>query len=102
MEQEQIEKMRIEWAVSGQSIRSLAIKYGISASRAFRIMSEKKGKKKAQSVQQITEVQSEVAKLREQLRKERLKNELLNNIIDIADKELGTNIRKKSGTKQSE
>jgi hypothetical protein len=44
----------------------------------------------------------DVAMLKALLRKERLKNELLNNIIDIADKELGTNIRKKSGARRSE
>ena len=44
----------------------------------------------------------DVKQLKELLRKERLKNELLNNIIDIADKELGTNIRKKSGARRSE
>ncbi len=95
--------MRRDWAISGLSIRSLAKKYGISNSRAFRMMSEKKGRKKAPSPQENTsELAMEVVKLKEQLRKERLRNELLNNMIDIADKELGTNIRKKCGTRQSE
>jgi antitoxin component HigA of HigAB toxin-antitoxin module len=48
------------------------------------------------------ELPDDVAMLKALLRKERLKNELLNNIIDIADKELGTNIRKKSGARRSE
>jgi hypothetical protein len=48
------------------------------------------------------ELPDDIASLKALLRKERLKNELLNNIIDIADKELGTNIRKKSGTRRSE
>ena len=94
--------MRRDWAVSGLSIRSLAKKHGISSSRAFRMMSEKKGRKEAQTDQATADLQGEVAKLKEALRKERLRNELLNNIIDIADKELGTNIRKKSGTRRSE
>ncbi len=103
MEQEQIDQMHRDWAISGLSIRSLAKKYGISTSRAHRIMSAKKPQKKDQVQSAATaELSAEVAKLREELRKERLRNELLNNIIDIADKELGTNIRKKSGTRQSE
>jgi transposase-like protein len=103
MEQEQIDQMHRDWAVSGLSIRSLAKKYGISSSRAHRIMSEKKSPKKQQAHSSAAAALSaEVTRLKEQLRKERLKNELLNNIIDIADKELGTNIRKKSGTRQSE
>lgn len=103
MKQEQIDEMHRDWAISGLSIRSLAKKYGISTSRAHRMMSAKKSPKKAQVQSAATaELSAEITKLREQLRKERLKNELLNNIIDIADKELGTNIRKKSGTRQSE
>jgi transcriptional regulator with XRE-family HTH domain len=103
MRQEQIDEMHRDWAISGLSIRSLAKKYGISASRAHRMMSAKKSPQKDDlQTAAAAELSAEVAKLKEQLRKERLKNELLNNIIDIADKELGTNIRKKSGTRQSE
>lgn len=42
----------------------------------------------------------EVLLLEEALRKEKLRNELLNTMIDIAEKELKISIRKKSGTKQ--
>ena len=104
MEQEQIDQMHRDWVLSRLSIRSLAKKYGISTSRAHRIMSAQKTPKKEQrkTSAEAAELSAEIVQLREQLRKERLKNELLNNIIDIADKELGTNIRKKSGTRQSE
>jgi Mor family transcriptional regulator len=103
MEQEQIEQMQRDWAISGLSIRNLAKRYGMSTSRVYRIMSAKKSPKKDQAKPAAAaELSAEVTKLREQLRKEKLRNELLNNIIDIADKELGTNIRKKSGTRQSE
>lgn len=44
----------------------------------------------------------ELSVLKAQLHQEQLKNELLNNMIDIASKELGIDIRKKSGTRQSE
>lgn len=43
---------------------------------------------------------AEVLALQESLRLEKLRNELLNTIIDIADKDLNTNLRKKFGTKQ--
>lgn len=84
----------------GLSFRSLALKYGLSYGRTYRIVKSHKSTFKEQAVQD--ELPDDVAMLKALLRKERLKNELLNNIIDIADKELGTNIRKKSGTRRSE
>lgn len=85
---------------TGLSFRNLALKYGVSNSRAYRIVKSHKSTCKEKPVQE--ELPDDVAMLKAMLRKERLKNELLNNIIDIADKELGTNIRKKSGTRRSE
>lgn len=46
------------------------------------------------------ELPTEVIQLREELRKEKLRTELLNAMIDIAEKDLKINIRKKSGTKR--
>jgi hypothetical protein len=86
--------------IGGLSFRTLALKYGISYGRAYRIVKSQKPAYREQSGDE--DLPDDVAKLKAMLRKERLKNELLNNIIDIADKELGTNIRKKSGTRQSE
>ena len=86
---------------NGQSIRSLALKYGLSASRVFRIVKSKKVDPKT-VLTAGDEMPDDVGQLKALLRREQLKNELLNNIIDIADKELGTNIRKKSGTRRSE
>jgi len=43
---------------------------------------------------------NEVLQLEEALRKKKLRNELLNTMIDIAEKEIKISIRKKSGTKQ--
>lgn len=49
-----------------------------------------------------TDQEKEVLQLlRMQLEEERLKNELLETMIDIAEEELQIDIRKKSGTKQS-
>ncbi len=85
----------------GLSIRNLALKYGVSASRVFRLVKSKKIDPKV-VLTAGHEVPDDVSQLKALLRREQLKNELLNNIIDIADKELGTNIRKKSGTRRSE
>jgi len=85
----------------GLTIRSLALKYGLSSSRVYRIVKRNQIDLKKQ-LQAGDEMPDDVAQLKALLRRERLKNELLNNIIDIADKELGANIRKKSGTRRSE
>jgi len=84
----------------GLTFRSLALKYGLSYGRTYRIVKSNKSTYKEKPVQE--ELPDDVAMLKALLRKERLKNELLNNIIDIADRELGANIRKKSGTRRSE
>jgi antitoxin component HigA of HigAB toxin-antitoxin module len=94
------EKIISDHLTQGISFRSLALKYGISYSRAYRIVKTDKSTPAEKSVQE--ELPEDIAMLKALLRKERLKNELLNNIIDIADKELGINIRKKPGTRQSE
>lgn len=94
------EKIINDHFIQGISFRSLALKYGISRSHAHRIVKSNKAKEK--NITKKEELPDDVALLKALLRKERLKTELLNNIIDIADKELGTNIRKKSGTRRSE
>jgi hypothetical protein len=45
-------------------------------------------------------LEQENARLRKELERERLRSEALNIMIDIAEKELGVSIRKKSGAKQ--
>lgn len=86
--------------MTGSSFRTLALKYGLSYGRIYRMVN--KGKETKQSKTAEEELPDDVVQLKALLRRERLKNELLNNIIDIADKELGTNIRKKSGARRSE
>ena len=94
------EKIVHDHLTLGLPFRSLALKYGLSYGRTYRIVKSHKLTFKEKPVRE--ELPDDVALLKAMLRKERLKNELLNNIIDIADKELGTNIRKKSGTRRSE
>jgi len=93
-------KLLNDHVIGGLSFRTLVLKYGISYTRAFRIVKSQKPISPSKPTEE--ELPDDVAKLKAMLRKERLKNELLYNIIDIADKELGTNIRKKSGTRRSE
>jgi transposase len=101
MNKKKAEQIIRERAVSGSSLRILAKKYGLSASTIYRMVNKDELIDKALRSDK-TELPDDVKQLKELLRKERLKTELLNNIIDIADKELGTNIRKKSGTRRSE
>jgi len=101
MNKKKAEQIIRERAVTGSSLRTLAKKYGLSASSIYRMVNKDELIDKALRSDK-TDLPDDVKQLKELLRKERLKTELLNNIIDIADKELGTNIRKKSGTRRSE
>jgi hypothetical protein len=100
MNKNKVAKILQDRELTGSSFRSLALKYGVSYIRIYRMVNKSKETDKTES--KAEELPDDVALLKALLRKERLKNELLNNIIDIADKELGTNIRKKSGTRRSE
>lgn len=101
MDKRKVSEIIQERELTGASLRTLAIKHGLSASSIYRMVNKDKLIDKALRSEK-TELPDDIALLKAMLRKEQLKNELLNNIIDIADKELGTNIRKKSGTRRSE
>lgn len=97
---ELIEKRIIEDHIQGLSYRNLGNKYGIGATTAYGIVMKKKktgiaihGKPSSE------ELPEDISALKAALREERLRNELLNTMIDIASKELGVDIRKKSGTR---
>ena len=62
------------------------------------LMEEEKEDKKELSA---SELSAELDELKKQLRHEKLKNEMLETIIDLASSELNIDIRKKSVTKQS-
>ena len=100
MNKQKEEKIIRDRDLTGSSFRSLALKYGISYSRIYRMVN--KNRENDQPESNTEALPDDITLLKALLRKERLKTELLNNIIDIADKELGTNIRKKSGTRRSE
>jgi transposase-like protein len=80
------------------SYRSLGKKYGVPLSTLHRMINTKQ----EEALPDDESLPDDVKALKEALRKERLKNELLNLVIDISSKELGVDLRKKHGTRQSE
>jgi transposase len=101
MDKKQTSQIIHEYQALGLSCRTLGKKYGMSHTRIYRMI--KKNQKQGKPAEAVPEevMPEDVKGLKEALRKERLKNELLNAVIDIASKELGVDIRKKSGTRQS-
>ena len=91
--------------VLGLSYRILGKKYGVSHATVCRIIMSKQKKqdkvKQEKIVAETAALPDDVQQLKEELRKARLKIELQDIMIDIASKELGVDIRKKSGTRQS-
>ena len=100
-----------EYEKGGTSLRELERKYGVSSSTLHRWVKE------AEAVGGIVEwerqrvrgeltakaskaLPREVRELRKELEEARLYNELLNAMIDIAEEQMGIDIRKKSGAKQ--
>lgn len=102
-------RMQIQYdhAIKGLSYRNLGKKYGISHTRIYRMLKPRQGQpKKTQEAESADPVVGESfagdeKALREELRKVRLENELLKLVIDISSKELGVDLRKKHGTRQS-
>jgi transposase len=91
--------------VLGLSYRILGKKYGVSHATVCRIIMSKQKKQDKVKQEKIeagtAALPDDVQQLKEELRKARLKIELQDIMIDIASKELGVDIRKKSGTRQS-
>jgi hypothetical protein len=106
MEQEKILQIIYDHAVNGISYRSLGKKYGMGHTRVYRIiMSKYKAQVKPKEVQppliEAAVLPGDVKALKEELRKARLKIELQDLMLDISSKELGVDLRKKHGTRQS-
>ncbi len=96
-----------EYLLEKSSYRALGEKHGID----FRVIHswvvkftgkpEKRMKTKPKEIDlSLVEMPTELSQLREELRKEKLRTELLNAMIDIAEKDLKISIRKKSSTKR--
>lgn len=97
-----------EYLLGDTTYRKLGAKYGVDFRAIHHWVSKfqgkpvKKIKPKIKSPDDLPqeELPTDVKQLREELRKAKLHNKLLNAIIDIAEEQLKIDIRKKSGTKQ--
>jgi hypothetical protein len=90
----------------GLGYRILAEKYGISREEVHRIVmskhnKEKKVRKIVQVVRKELPIPDDINLLKEELRQARLLIELQDLMLDISSKELGIDLRKKHGTRQS-
>ena len=93
-----------EYLFGNLSLRSLALKYGVHNKTIQFWVMKKQGKKpikkKTEEPLDDSPLPTDVKELQKQLREAKLKNKLLNTMIDIAEEQLKIDIRKKSGTKQ--
>lgn len=95
------------YLITGESCHSLGLKYGLSLSTARRILMKEKQKAESGTPvppppgQEKPLSPMEIKALQEELRMARLQIRLLEATIDIADEQLGTDIRKKHGTRRS-
>jgi hypothetical protein len=100
-------RIRYDREVNGISYRNLGKKYGIAHTTLFNMLKPKQEKpKKVQAAEVKDPVEPDAFEgdekaLRKELRKLRLENELLKIVIDISGKELGVDLLKKHGTRQS-
>jgi transposase-like protein len=95
-----------DYEENGISYRSLGKKYGVATTTVFRILDSKRKKDKLTAEQQPSKAEEGILpgdekSLRARLRKLELENELLHSMLDISSKELGIDLRKKHGTRQS-
>jgi transposase-like protein len=97
-----------EYLLGETTYRKLGAKHGVDFRAIhhwvlkFQGKPVKKVKPKIKSTDDLPqeELPTDVKQLREELRKAKLHNKLLNAMIDIAEEHLKIDIRKKSGTKQ--
>ena len=98
-----------EYLCGNVSMHSLALKYNYSRRTILRwVMADKENKEK-QQLQQVSKLEvlekedmpADVKQLQAALRDSRLEVCLLKAMIDIADEQFGTDIKKKAGTRPS-
>ena len=98
-----------EYLSTDVSLRTLAIKYKYDHNLIYRwVMSHQRSKKGNMlngrgvvTPAQAETMSTDVKQLQEELRRARIEILLLQATIDVADEQLGTNIRKKAGTRRS-
>jgi transposase-like protein len=89
------------------SYRTLSKKHGLNTTMIFNMIREEKKKEELKVEIEPLEVLAAISSMdekavREELRKVRLENELLKIVIDISSQELGVDLLKKAGTRQSQ
>lgn len=96
-----------EYLKSGKTLREYGGEKGISASTLHRwVRAYERGEdlggvaRRRVGIEEAREMPGEVKRLRRELTEARLHNELLNAMIDIAESEMGVEIRKKRGAKR--
>jgi transposase-like protein len=105
------ERIIAEYLTSGLTYRQIADKRGVDYRSLHRWVKQYQGRMKkqlkAKGVKPVPDLPiaeslpSDVQLLQAELRKARLYNQALQEVIKIAEEEFGLPIRKKSGTKQS-
>lgn len=110
-QEEKRRKVVLEYEKREVTFRELGWRYGISSSSVHRWVKEAQAAGGIDelerqeltgelSVKQKRELPAEVKRLRKELEEARLMNELLNAMIDIAEGEMGIEIRKKPGARR--
>ena len=103
------ESIITEYLTSAISFRALGQKHGIDYRMIHQWVQHYKGKMrikpnkpaKVKPTNNTDDLPTDVKQLQAELRKARLLNEVLTEVINITEEELGRPIRKKSGTKRS-
>ena len=103
-----------EYMAGDVSYRQLEARYRVNSSTLHRWVEEYKSGKWSMTVAEkevlervagrlaggVEEMPSDMKQLRKELHEARLKNKLLEAMIDIAEEQMGVSIRKKSGAKR--
>ena len=110
--QDRVKRQVVADYLSGKvNVTNLARRYNYTRQTIYRWVEESRNKldenadmakKKIKAPKIIEEpIPTDIKQLKQELESARLQIKLLEATIDIADEQLGTNIRKKSGTRQS-
>lgn len=97
-----MEKKRIveEYLNGGVSLREMGRRYGIDHVSLHRWVNEYRGERSLAEEGYTKEEAGEIKRLRKELEDAKLRNELLVAMIDIAEEEMGIDIRKKRGARR--
>ena len=96
-----MESFQAKYGMGHSTLSRWMIKFGLSntTQRQFIEMKDTLDKSPEKTLRERT-LEAKVAQLEKELKEEKLKTEAANAIIDVAEEELGIDIRKKAGAKQ--